>query len=159
MTQETKRYQNISTIMTAVLRDGKNITMKPGQIIALTEKDVQDTKDSHADYEKNPFDLGLISDIHEGKDQHPKAPKRGRTMRADDARKVVDDMTIEEAEVAIKDVTDMAGIVVLQTMLGESTLTTQTDRHDRIGELIDEQARSISDANLKNSALYSAMTN
>lgn len=139
-----KRYQNISTVRTQVLKDDKPVEMPPGKIVKLRDKDVQDTRDSHRSPDSSPFDMGLIKQIPEGFGAHPEMEPLGRNPSARQAIKVFEHENLDAAEKLIASVYDTTGIRRMYLACQEVSETVSKSHLLDIEQAIERRAHELS---------------
>ena len=116
------RYQNVSHMLLSVQKinprtGAKSYALKPGQVVSMTGEEVQASKDTHRFYEKNPFDVGLIQKIPEGKTQHPDLPNFGKHPKPVVLEEAMKDGDIKKLKKLASNIHDPAGIVLLNRVL------------------------------------------
>lgn len=150
----TARFQNISTLNTSVLKNGKSVGLKPAGIVELSGKDVQETKDASMDPERNPFDTGLVAQIPAGARVHPDAPKLAKGIRADKAATVVADGTMKDIRAMVEGIADNGGISVMNRVLEDLKDKIPEKRHADIEQLVEDQSSRIDTMNRRNREKY-----
>jgi hypothetical protein len=151
----SKRYQNISTMTTSVVKKSangefKSATMKPGQIIHVDEQDIEMTKDSYNPRENNPFDRGFVALIPEGKTTHPKAPKLNRNPSPKQAQEAVK-AGVDEAKAVISKIQDYRGLTIMRRALDAERKALSDSQFSEINRLIDRQVDKVERVQKENS--------
>lgn len=138
-----KRYQNISTVTTAVMKKSangefRNMTVKAGQIVHVSDEDIQMTKDSYNPRENNPFDCGFIAAIPEGKPSHPKAPKLGKNPTQKKAQEAVK-LGAAAVKKMLENIADHRGLVIMRRALENERNALTDSQRSEIDRMIDRQ--------------------
>lgn len=149
-----KRYQNISTVTTSLMRKGasgefKNETVRPGQIFTLTEDDISMTKDAYRPRENNPIDRKFIVEIPKGEDTHPDAPvlKRNPTVKqAADAMR----SGVEDVAKVLAGIIDFRGLVIMRRALDQEREALTDSQFRDIDRLIDRRSNDVEDIQKEN---------
>lgn len=141
---KSARFQNISTMMVSVMKGDKNVTLKPSQVVSLTGADVQQTIDNHIDPEKNPFDLGFVVQIPQGKQVHPDAPKFAPKVRGEKVQSLLSEGSIADITKAIKTISDMGAITMWNRLLAEAEGKIPDSKHAKVERLLEDQSADIS---------------
>jgi hypothetical protein len=130
-----KRFQNISTMITSVQKDGKPRQLNPRATVTLTDDDIAETRDASMDPAMNPFDLGLVAEIPAGENEHPDAPAQHKKLSAAQVKAFVTESPLAECIAAIEGLPDTGAMQSFKVALNEE--------HERIPV---ERARLIEDA-------------
>lgn len=141
---KAKRYQNISTLSTAVLRDngrGEPISqpVAPRGIVTLTQDDVEMTKDRHSPRERNPFDMGLIVEIPAGKTEHPDAPPVPARFDASRIQQIMLEGTMAELEEQLARTQDTGHMLVFDRALMVTGKNMPEARLNQIEQLVTDR--------------------
>jgi hypothetical protein len=136
-----KRYQNISTVTTSVVKksaggDFKTLTVKPGQVIHVNDDDIEMTKDSYNPRTANPFDRGFIASIPDGKTEHPNAPKLTKNPTLKQAQSAIREGTIKKT---LANITDHRGLVMVRRALESERKAISDSQFSEIDRMIDKQ--------------------
>jgi len=138
-----KRYQNISTVTTAVMKKSangefRNSTVKAGQIVHVTEDDIEMTKDSYNPRENNPFDTGFIAEIPAGKSSHPKAPKLTKNPTQKKAQEAVK-LGTDAVKKMLDGIYDHRGLVIIRRAVEAERQAITDSQRSQIDRMIDRQ--------------------
>lgn len=111
------RYQNCTHMLVGITQINsaghRPMGLRPGQIVKLTNEEVEASKDRYRDRSKNPFDLGFIKKIPAGADQHPDAPDLGRPLKGKEAERLAEAGDLKAIEERLAEVKDQVGILVM----------------------------------------------
>ena len=142
-----KRYQNITTMNMSVMKEGAQgpqcVTLRPNQIIHLTGKDVEMSKDAHQNPDDNPFDKGWISEIPAGESRHPDSPDVSRNPKTAKFRSVFGEGTEVEVKAVVEKIKDIRGITFAHRALEDVRERLGNKKADQISSLIDSRGDSI----------------
>jgi len=139
----SKRFQNISPVITSVMKKSatgefKSVTVRPGQIIHLTDDDVQYTRDAYNPSENSPIEKGWIQLVPENSAKHPDLPFFGKNPTIKSASEAFAKGREETAKMISK-IKDQRGLVIVRRALEQEkeSIGKVTTRH--IEELIEKQ--------------------
>jgi hypothetical protein len=146
--QKSKRYQNISTMATSVMRENRRgepmpVMLAPRAIVQLTDDDVELTKDRSQSRERNPFDMGLVAEIPAGKDQHPDAPSVPPRFDGGRIQQIMLEGTIDELRELLERAQDVGHVVVFDRALAATRKNMPEARLNDIEQAITDRRTEI----------------
>jgi len=147
--KKSKRYQNIATLMTSVIRHTQGgprpYALRPGQVVMLSEAEIEESKDTHRIRENNPFDMGWVVLVPEGKTSHPDAPDLGKNPSKADAELMSEEADPLDYTKTASRIRDKNGILTLRRALDASLegRRIRTERHRELTKIIDSQETEV----------------
>jgi len=151
---DSGRYQNTSHLLVSVLKKDhagqlKSKALRPGQIITMTDDEVEASKDVHEKRESNPIDRKLVQRIPEGKSEHPDKPDLGRhaNMRAMEEHLIAGEF--EPAIKMIEAIGDIAGITKVRRLVSIKEDDLKKDVVVKVSDAVDKQQEAIDRRNEK----------
>ena len=155
---ETKRYQNISTVTTNVMKtnargESKSMTIKPAQIIHLTDEDVEATKDAFNPRDNNPFDQGWVKEVPKGEGAHPELSQLGKNPTMSSAAKTFH-LGKAQTEEMIGKICDHRGLVICRRALDKEREGMGDSQVKAIEEMLDRRAIAVDSLQRENQHKY-----